>query len=169
MSCHPVARPEDEASAPHIARSRSLARPIPARPLSYNRLTGLRQKVGNFPGVTVEHHTRLPSATADGEEVALIDLPGIYSLTPKSEDERVAVDVLQGKMPGMARPDAVIVVLNSNNLHTPPGAGRTRDRARPADAGAAEHGRRTAQAGRRRRRAGAGARTGTLRSHWSAR
>jgi ferrous iron transport protein B len=53
-----------------------------------------------------------------GEEVALIDLPGIYSLTPKSEDERVAIDVLQGKMPGMSRPDAVILVLNSNNLHS---------------------------------------------------
>jgi len=52
------------------------------------------------------------------EEVALIDLPGIYSLHPKSEDERVAVEVLQGKMPGMPRPDAVIVVLNSNNLNT---------------------------------------------------
>ena len=53
-----------------------------------------------------------------GEEVALIDLPGIYSLTPKSEDERVAVEVLQGKMPGMPRPDAVILVLNSNNLNS---------------------------------------------------
>ena len=62
--------------------------------------------------------TSVPSEMQTGEEVALIDLPGIYSLNPKSEDERVAVDVLNGVMPGMARPDAVIVVLNSNNLHT---------------------------------------------------
>ena len=62
----------------------------------FNRLTGLRQKVGNFPGVTVEHHTgnfRLDS----GEEVSLIDLPGVYSLNPKSEDEKVTIDVLNGE------------------------------------------------------------------------
>ena len=81
----------------------------------FNRLTGLRQKVGNFPGVTVEHHTGYIRDAA-GNEVALIDLPGVYSLNPKSEDEKVAVDVLTGQMPGIARPDAVILVLNSNNL-----------------------------------------------------
>ena len=82
----------------------------------FNRLTGLRQRVGNFPGVTVEHHTgsfRLDS----GEEVALIDLPGVYSLNPKSEDERVTIDVLNGEMAGAARPDAIILVLDSNNLN----------------------------------------------------
>jgi ferrous iron transport protein B len=83
----------------------------------FNRLTKLRQKVGNFPGVTVEHHTGYVH-DANGEEVALIDLPGVYSLTPKSEDEKVAVDVLTGKMPGTPPPDAIIVVLNSTNLHT---------------------------------------------------
>jgi ferrous iron transport protein B len=82
----------------------------------FNRLTGLRQKVGNFPGVTVEHHTgsyRLES----GDEVNLIDLPGVYSLNPKSEDERVTVDVLNGRMPGAELPDAIILVLDSNNLN----------------------------------------------------
>jgi ferrous iron transport protein B len=82
----------------------------------FNRLTGLRQKVGNFPGVTVEHHTgsyRLDS----GDEVSLIDLPGVYSLNPKSEDEKVTVDVLNGEMPGAERPDAIILVLDSNNLN----------------------------------------------------
>jgi ferrous iron transport protein B len=82
----------------------------------FNRLTGLRQKVGNFPGVTVEHHTGV-IRNHRNEEVALIDLPGIYSLQPKSEDERVAVDVLTGKMEGMARPQSVILVLDSTNLH----------------------------------------------------
>ena len=82
----------------------------------FNRLTGLRQRVGNFPGVTVEHHTgsfRLDS----GEEVSLIDLPGVYSLNPKSEDEKVTVDVLNGDMPGTEHPDAIILVLDSNNLN----------------------------------------------------
>jgi ferrous iron transport protein B len=82
----------------------------------FNRLTGLRQKVANFPGVTVEHHIGFIRNRAD-EEVALIDLPGIYSLTPKSEDERVAVEVLHGQMEGTPKPDAVVLVLDSTNLN----------------------------------------------------
>ncbi|HZD32861.1 MAG TPA: ferrous iron transport protein B [Candidatus Angelobacter sp.] len=117
MTCHPVARPQDEAAIATYRTVAVIGPPNSGKTTLYNRLTGLRQKVGNFPGVTVEHHVGYVR-NADGEEVALVDLPGIYSLVPKSEDERVAVDVLQGKMPGMARPDAVIVVLNSNNLHT---------------------------------------------------
>src|SRR5512146_1672010 len=68
----------------------------------FNRLTGLRQKVANFPGVTVEHHTGIVRDD-EGEDVAIVDLPGVYSLNPVSEDERVTVDVLQGRMPGMRR------------------------------------------------------------------
>jgi ferrous iron transport protein B len=82
----------------------------------FNRLTGLRQKVGNFPGVTVEHHTGYIRNDA-GEEVALIDLPGVYGLSPRSEDEKVAVGVLKGQAPGMPQPDGVIVVVDSTNLH----------------------------------------------------
>jgi ferrous iron transport protein B len=81
----------------------------------FNRLTGLRQKVANFPGVTVEHH--LGRARLPGERsVDIVDLPGIYSLNPRSEDERVAFDVLHGKRGGLRRPDGVIVVLDSTNL-----------------------------------------------------
>jgi ferrous iron transport protein B len=81
----------------------------------FNRLTGLRQKVGNFPGVTVEHHIgQIKHET--GHTIALIDLPGIYSLSPQTEDERVAMDVLEGRMAGMPRPDAVIVVVDSTHL-----------------------------------------------------
>jgi len=81
----------------------------------FNRLTGLRQKVANFPGVTVEHHigkAHLPGHHA----VDIIDLPGIYSLNPRSEDEQVTHDVLHGAMPGLRRPDGVILVLDSTNL-----------------------------------------------------
>ncbi len=81
----------------------------------YNRLTGLRQKVANFPGVTVEQHIG-ESRLADGRVVTLIDLPGVYSLTPRSEDEEVTRDVLLGRMPAVARPDAVLLVLDSTNL-----------------------------------------------------
>src|ERR1022692_2795839 len=117
MTCHPVARPQDEAPDTSYRTVAVVGPPNSGKTTLFNRLTGLRQKVGNFPGVTVEHHTGYIRDAA-GDEVALIDLPGIYSLTAKSEDEKVAIDVLQGNMPGMARPDAVIVVLNSTNLHS---------------------------------------------------
>ena len=58
----------------------------------FNRLTGLHQKVANFPGVTVEQHTGV-AALPDGRTIQLIDLPGVYSLSPRSEDEQVAHDV----------------------------------------------------------------------------
>ncbi len=81
----------------------------------FNRLTGLRQKVANFPGVTVEQRLGL-MAGVGREDLTLIDLPGIYSLTPYSEDARVAIDVLRGKMPGTPKPDAVLLVLDSLHM-----------------------------------------------------
>jgi ferrous iron transport protein B len=82
----------------------------------FNRLTGLRQKVANFPGVTVEQR-RGRARLAGEREVVLIDLPGVYSLTPRSEDERVTRDVLMGEMAGTAKPDAVLLILDSTNLN----------------------------------------------------
>jgi len=81
----------------------------------FNRLTGLRQKVANYPGVTVEQRMGL-MAGVGREDLTLIDLPGIYSLTPYSEDARVAIDVLRGRMPGTPKPDAVLIVLDSQHL-----------------------------------------------------
>jgi ferrous iron transport protein B len=81
----------------------------------FNRLTGLRQKVANFPGVTVEQHTgitRLP----DGREITLIDLPGIYGLAPRSEDEQVTHDVLKGLREDVPPPDAILLILDATNL-----------------------------------------------------
>lgn len=117
VSCHAVAPPRDEAPGSAYRTIAVVGPPNSGKTTLFNRLTRLRQKVGNFPGVTVEHHTGY-LRDANGEEIALIDLPGVYSLTPKSEDEKVAIDVLTGRMPGTARPDAVILVLNSTNLHT---------------------------------------------------
>lgn len=81
----------------------------------FNRLTGLRQKVANYPGVTVEQRMGLMSGVSR-DDLTLIDLPGVYSLTPYSEDARVSVDVLKGKMPGTPKPDAVLLVLDSLHL-----------------------------------------------------
>jgi ferrous iron transport protein B len=81
----------------------------------FNRLTGLRQKVANYPGVTVEQRMGL-MAGIGREDLTLIDLPGVYSLSPFSEDARVAIDVLQGRMPGTPKPDAILLVLDSLHL-----------------------------------------------------
>jgi ferrous iron transport protein B len=81
----------------------------------FNRLTGLHQKVANFPGVTVEQHTGI-AELPDGRTVQLIDLPGVYSLSPRSEDEQVAHDVLTGQRSDTAKPEAVLLVLDSTNM-----------------------------------------------------
>jgi ferrous iron transport protein B len=81
----------------------------------FNALTGARQKVGNYPGVTVERHSgRL--VLADGRPVELVDLPGAYSLEPASPDEAVTRDVLLGKQQGERQPDALVIVLDASNL-----------------------------------------------------
>ena len=81
----------------------------------FNALTGLRQKVGNYPGVTVEKkegRLRLP----DGSAASLIDLPGLYSLTPRSPDEAIARDVLLGHRSDVAQPDGIVHVVDAANL-----------------------------------------------------
>ena len=91
----------------------------------FNALTGAHQKVANYPGVTVERTSGrmqgvrpggdgAPSTSASGVEV--IDLPGTYSLAPKSVDERVAFDALVGRIPGEPAPDVVVCVVDATNL-----------------------------------------------------
>ncbi len=81
----------------------------------FNRLTGSHQKVANYAGVTVERKEgRLLSAA--GKTLRLLDLPGTYSLHPRSPDERVTCDVLAGRARGEKRPDLVVCVLDATNL-----------------------------------------------------
>ncbi|WP_242097339.1 ferrous iron transporter B [Sphingomonas sp. CROZ-RG-20F-R02-07] len=81
----------------------------------FNALTGARQKVGNYPGVTVERHSgRL--ILEDGRPVELVDLPGAYSLDPSSPDERVTRDFVTGTQAGERLPDALVVVVDAANL-----------------------------------------------------
>jgi ferrous iron transport protein B len=80
----------------------------------FNILTGLNQKIGNFPGVTVDKKTgycQLP----DGRTAEIIDLPGTYSIYPKSQDESIVFSVLADKAKGMV-PDLVVVILDASNL-----------------------------------------------------
>ena len=81
----------------------------------FNALTGARQKIANYPGVTVERKAGHASF-ADGRPIALIDLPGSYSLTPASPDESVTRDVVLGQQAGERRPDALVVVVDAANL-----------------------------------------------------
>ena len=81
----------------------------------FNALTGARQKVGNYPGVTVERKSgRL--VLDDGRPIELIDLPGTYSLEPASPDEQVTRDVLFGRQEGERLPSAIVAVVDATNL-----------------------------------------------------
>ena len=79
----------------------------------FNLLTGMRQRVGNYPGVTVERK----SGTLVGHDaIEIVDLPGTYSLSPKSLDEQIAYDALVDHLDGEAAPDMVVVVVSASNL-----------------------------------------------------
>jgi ferrous iron transport protein B len=80
----------------------------------FNALTGLRQKVANYPGVTVERKEGI--WRFDGKQTRLLDLPGLYSLEANSIDEKIALDVLTGKIKDLKKPSAIIAVVDSTNL-----------------------------------------------------
>jgi len=80
----------------------------------FNALTGSHQKVGNYPGVTVERVSGV--LRVDGKTIECIDVPGLYSLQAVSEDERVALEVIEGTLLGSRRPDLLVCVLDATNL-----------------------------------------------------
>ena len=80
----------------------------------FNSLTGLKQKVANYPGVTVERKEG-PWAI-NGKVANVIDLPGLYSLDATSLDEQIARDIITGEQAGVAQPDAIIAVVDATNL-----------------------------------------------------
>lgn len=81
----------------------------------FNRLTGLRQKTGNYPGVTVEKHTG--TVHLDSEALQLVDLPGMFSLSAQSLEERISVDVVLGRMQGTPRPAGILAVVSATHLY----------------------------------------------------
>jgi ferrous iron transport protein B len=80
----------------------------------FTALAGVRQQTGNYPGVTVEKKTGAMSH--GGRSFTIVDLPGTYSLAPRSPDEMVAVDVLFGRAAGETRPDVVVCIVDASNL-----------------------------------------------------
>src|SRR5271170_5907432 len=122
--CHDCAAGTTLVAAPPLVKQRIVAiigPPNSGKSTLFNRLTGLRQKVANFPGVTVEHrvgkakmHNKMHGGSHG--DVVLVDLPGVYSLNPRSEDEQVTRDVLAGTMAGIPKPDALLLILDCTNL-----------------------------------------------------
>jgi len=101
------------AAAPRLAAL--VGNPNAGKTSLFNALTGARQKVGNYPGVTVERKAgRL--ALPDGRTVDVVDLPGAYSLTPRSPDEEVTRRMVLGEQAGDRRPDAIVAVVDATNL-----------------------------------------------------
>lgn len=80
----------------------------------FNALTGERKKVANYPGVTVE--PSIGTVRTHASSVTLVDLPGVYSLSPKSTDEEITLRVLLGADPRIAPPDGIILILDATNL-----------------------------------------------------
>jgi ferrous iron transport protein B len=98
----------------HISSIALVGNPNTGKSTLFNALTGLRQKIANYPGVTVEQKTGY--TTINGNKIKLTDLPGIYSLNPQQPDEQVAYDVLTGQYEHEPAPDLAIVVADASNL-----------------------------------------------------
>ena len=101
-----------------VARGKTIAlvgNPNSGKSTVFNTLTGLRQRTANYPGVTVEK--RVGRLQLENSLVDLIDLPGTYSLSPSSDDERIAVEVLLGRVPGTPLPDAILAVVDVTRLY----------------------------------------------------
>jgi len=81
----------------------------------FNRLTGLRQRIGNYPGVTVERHTG--TVQVNDRSIELVDLPGTHALSAHSFEEKIAIDVIFGRMEGARPPDGILAVVDATNLY----------------------------------------------------
>ena len=107
-----VAPSPSEVAPPCIA---IVGNPNSGKTTVFNLLTGLRQKVANYPGVTVEKKIG-ECFSQHGKKLRLIDLPGAYSLNARSPDEAVLRDVLLGRQPGTPRPNRVVCIVDASNL-----------------------------------------------------
>ncbi|MBI5432606.1 MAG: ferrous iron transport protein B [Planctomycetes bacterium] len=102
------------AAAGRLARVAIAGNPNTGKTTVFNRLTGSRAKVGNYPGVTVDREVGM-LALADGRKVEMIDVPGTYSLSARSREEQIAIQAICG-LPPLDAPDAVLLVIDSTQL-----------------------------------------------------
>jgi ferrous iron transport protein B len=103
-----------ESGAPLVAL---IGPPNSGKTTLFNRLTGLRQKVANYPGVTVEKHVGRVEVEGD-RTIDLVDLPGVHGFSARSLDEKVTRDVLEGRMEGLRAPDALVLIVDSTRLES---------------------------------------------------
>jgi ferrous iron transport protein B len=114
ISAPPAPSPAEAARGGGVLHVALIGNPNTGKSTLFNALTGMRQRVGNYSGVTVE---RVEGRYRDGDAlVTLIDLPGTYSLSASSPDEEIALAVLTGHAPGIDKPDVVVVVADAANL-----------------------------------------------------
>ncbi|MEJ7616332.1 MAG: ferrous iron transport protein B, partial [Pyrinomonadaceae bacterium] len=111
----------DETLSPPIANGAALIVALAGNPNAgktslFNALTGLRQRVANYPGVTIERKEGRWTIDPDRPPALVVDLPGLYSLDAASPDEKIARDVITGSAPGLSLPDVVIAVVDATNL-----------------------------------------------------
>jgi len=114
------AAPAAPSSAPKAAPARApvyalVGNPNCGKSTLFNALTGLKQKIGNYPGVTVERKVGT-AYTQHGQPLTLIDLPGAYSLAARSPDEAVTRDVLLGRRSDTPMPDRIVCIADATNL-----------------------------------------------------
>ncbi len=121
---HPVATParadhgagtDAPASGPPVVAL--IGPPNSGKTTLFNRLTGLRQRVANYPGVTVEKHVGRVRF-ASGLDLDIVDLPGVSGFSARSPDERVTRDVLEGRIEGLRAPEAIVLIVDAVRLET---------------------------------------------------
>ncbi len=107
----------DQASRarPAIKKIALVGNPNCGKTALFNLLTGARQKVANYAGVTVERKVGT-THLSHGQSIAVVDLPGTYSLSPATPDEQVTLDVIEGKRAGEDAPDVLVAVVDATNL-----------------------------------------------------
>lgn len=102
------------ASRPQTVKVALIGNPNTGKSTLFSALAGVRQRIGNYPGVTVEK--KIGRFDDAGQSFTLVDLPGTYSLAPRSPDEMIAVDVLLGRRDDMHSPDVVLCIVDASNL-----------------------------------------------------
>src|SRR5215203_5782307 len=110
--------PDQTSAKPKVANSFVVltGNPNCGKTTLFNALTGLRAKVGNYAGVTVERKEGRMLGTAPLSAITLLDLPGTYSLSPQSLDEQISRDILFNRLPEIGAPSLVVVVVDASNL-----------------------------------------------------